>query len=177
MIVDSFKEIINYQYSTIYLSSTESLIFTNDLQTKDIQVIISLSGERVRSDQLQFSTRVKHYYYQVHDNENQDILFLFDPIFRIIYHAIDRNKNILIHCPDGKSTSVALLISFFLRSIKDSPEYIIPYIPKTCHWWTMSILSFIQIQKPDARPNQGFIAQLYAYEEEILQDVININYD
>ena len=173
MIVDSIKEIIKYNNSSIYLSSTESAILTQDIRNKEIEVIISLSSERVKPEVLTFSARIKHYYYQVHDSEDQDILFLFDSVFRIIYHAIDRDKNILIHCPTGRSICVALLISFFLRSLKDSPEYIIPYIPKTCHWWTMSILTFIQIYKPDANPNQGFISQLYMFEEEILKDLIN----
>jgi hypothetical protein len=173
MFVDPIQEIIKYKYSSIYLSATESTILTRDIKTREIDVIISLSGERVKPDILTFPPRIRHYYYQVHDNEDQDILFLFDPVFRIIYHAIDRDNNILIHCPTGQSISVALLISFFLRSLKDSPEYSIPYIPKTCYWWSISILTFIQTRKPDAKPNQGFIAQLYKFEEEILKDLIN----
>lgn len=175
MYIHSISKIISYptenpffKGSTIYLSGIDPLIYTEDLDQYDIDVVISLMGEYRKPDVLFIPPRIKHYYYQVFDLPDQDISYLFEPIYRIIYYALERNKNILIHCQAGISRSVSVLISFFISCLKYSPDYVLPYVPKRFPTWTDSFLSFIRENRPIANPNPGFMRQLYGYEEKML---------
>jgi hypothetical protein len=159
----------------IYLSGIEPLAYdTLEIQRLNIDVVISLL-EEIETPQFirKAIPGLKHSYYRVKDDSEQSLYRLFDPVFNRIHRSLEEGKNVLIHCRNGESVCVAMLIGFFILCIRWGERYLIfdyvNFLPKCCHTWTDSFLYFIRLMYPPANPRIEFIRELYEFEEEVLK--------
>ena len=82
----------------------------------------------------------------LYDNEKQNLFPKFDVAYAFIKE--NSNHNILIHCKEGKSRSVSLVVF---------------YLMKEKGWDYDTCITFIRQKRPVAGPNSGFIKQLKEY--------------
>jgi predicted protein tyrosine phosphatase len=87
----------------------------------------------------------------------------------ILPHYIKHDdRNILIHCMEGKSRSVTILIAFLLKYLSNYCES----IDKEKNNTDM-LLHNIKLKRPVAQPNPAFMKALYNYEKELLNSCAN----
>lgn len=118
---------------------------------KNIDIIINLTHEKYTK-----YNHIKYFDFSIEDNREVKINF-FKETNEIISEAIKNNKRILIHCYNGVSRSVTILLAYFIStgiSLKDS----------------LSLIKNNRVSKQYTRPNIGFMKQLIVYEREILFD-------
>ena len=128
------------------------------LNKNNIEIVISLIYEKYEKD-----LKIKYYEFPINDNRNEDISIHFEEINKII--GENKNKNILIHCQNAVSRSVAIVLAY-LMSQKINLKNALNLIKSKRNTFT--------------RPNIGFAKKLLIYEKNILgenslliQDIIN----
>jgi hypothetical protein len=176
MLLPRVRRVMTYvNGSNIYMSGVHPFIYdTQELQNLDIDVVISFMDETYRPDFMitNIPTRVKHYYYSIKDSSTQILKGFYDPVFNVLHNALEREKNVLIHCRSGESVCVAMLIAFMLQCVRWAEKYLIfdylNYIPKVFSTWTDSFLYHISEMYPPTRLRYDFKEQLYEYERKIL---------
>jgi hypothetical protein len=163
--------------SNIFLSSIYPFSYdTQELQSFDIHVVISLLEELAAPDFVKQSipSTIKHYYYSLKDHPEQMIEKYHDSVFTHLYNSLERGKNVLLHCRNGESLCVAILIGFFIQCVRWGEKYLIydylNYIPKYFDKWTDSFLYFIEYNYPPTKLRHEFKQQLYDYERKILSE-------
>jgi protein-tyrosine phosphatase len=83
----------------------------------------------------------------------------FNASFEFIDNALnnsDEKNNILVHCNQGKSRSVAIVIAYLLQ--------------KSIFKTFSHALDYVKEKRPRALPNHGFIQQLNELEEKIFNN-------
>lgn len=161
--------------SSIYLSSIHPFAYdTQEIQKTNINVIVSLMEELDKPDFIRIvvPSQVKHYYYSARDDSGQTLTQLYDAVFSVIFNSLERERNVLIHCRNGESLCVALMVSFMLQCVRWAEKYLIydflNYIPKTAPTWTDSFLYYLSLMYPYVNVRYEFRTQLYEYERKIL---------
>jgi predicted protein tyrosine phosphatase len=135
----------------------------SNLRNHNIAVVVSLTENKLLSlnDPRVEKTNTVRFHYSSVDVADFDISKWFDLAWKDLYPFIytKPTQNILFHCNEGKSRSVALLISVALNMISSS------MIDDICY--TDLILERIKMEREYAEPNKGFMALLYAYEKKL----------
>lgn len=99
------------------------------------------------------------------DHNSQDVLKVFIPDdwdYRIdkhfeetntfIFERLKARKKVLVHCRMGISRSVTILCAYLMRANL---------------WDAHEALAYVQVRRPDAEPNAGFVKRLYRYNNYI----------
>jgi len=178
MLTPPIYSVISYfNGSSISLSSIHPFSYdTRELQRLGIQVVISLLEEIEAPYFVKkvIPNHVKHYYYSLKDSSEQMIEKYHDSIFTHLYNSLERGKNVLLHCRNGESLCVAILIGFFIQCVRWGEKYLIcdylNTIPKYFNKWTDSLLYYIEHNYPPTKLRYEFKQQLYDYERKILSD-------
>lgn len=116
---------------------------------KSIDIIISLIDTQIKH------SNIEYFIFPIEDNRDVQIDLLFEKTNDIIKKAIENNKKILIHCHNGVSRSVTILLAYFISKSFTLKE-------------SLNIIKNNRISKQYTRPNFGFMKQLIVYEKEIL---------
>lgn len=116
------------------------------LKEKDINILISMVPISNHFENIEYHS------FLINDNRNENISIYFEEINRIIYS--NKHKNILVHCENGVSRSVTIVLAYLLKNNYTLKEALIQI--KTNRTSTFT------------RPNSGFARQLLKYEKEIL---------
>lgn len=124
-----------------------------NINTHNIDVIVSLTKNKILSIQ---NFPVVLFHYSAEDLTSFDISQHFDSMYNDLRPHL--SKNILFHCNEGKSRSVSALISVVLNIICNKMS------ANRCY--TDMILKRIKQTRIHAQPNDGFMQQLYMYENK-----------
>ena len=112
------------------------------LKSKGINCILNVTKE---VDNFFPDENFQYQRIAVEDDPNEDLASHFSTAFEFIESARSETKNILVHCVEGKSRSVSIVIS---------------YLMKTKQWNLTRCLDYVKDKRPIANPNPGFIKQL-----------------
>ena len=137
--IPTFDHIIN----NIYLGDIVSATDKNCL--KNINIIINISNSRYKEE-----PNIKYYHFDIDDNRTETISRFFSRFTDIIKES--ENQNILVHCMNGVSRSVSLVLYYLMilgMTLNDSIKYLKPK------------------RNQYTRPNVGFFRQLLAIEKEL----------
>lgn len=96
------------------------------------------------------------YHYEranLRDVENEDLISEIESILPIIHQNLEEGKGVLVHCMEGRSRSVSICIAYMVR-----------YLGYTVD----SSLRFIKEKRSCINPNQGYLDQLYDYQDSLL---------
>lgn len=130
----------------IYLSNLHNALDLNLIQANDIKIVIRLSEDDNKSI---YPESIEFYNFELEDN----CLFKGELLqySKIIKDIVCRNKskNILIHCNEGQSRSVSVIIYYLMTTYKIGFDLSLGLIKKI---------------KPDVKPNPAFESILRAFE-------------
>lgn len=137
-----FDRILN----NLYLGDIEAAKDLSLLKQNKIEVIISLISDEYEKDE-----NITYYNFPVEDDRNVDIQSLFKETNSIIKN--NKDKNILIHCYNGVSRSVTILLAYLISEGQKLSD-------------TFTLIKNKRSQY--SKPNIGFCRQLIKYERENL---------
>lgn len=90
------------------------------------------------------------------DSPDYDLSPYFDSTFEFIDNAIENNRNVLVHCMAGVSRSTTIVIAYLIRK---HPGLTLTQADQ-----------FVFRRRPFTNPNSGFITQLQAYEQRLIEE-------
>ena len=133
----------------IFLSNLRDASNIGLINQNNIKIVIRLSEDINKSI---YSNNIKFYNFEIEDNflyKKKIIQFSIE-----IYDIINKNSNvnILIHCNEGQSRSVSVIIFYLMTKYK--------YDYNKCH-------SLIKDIKSDINPNASFITMLKLYYDTL----------
>ncbi len=140
----------------IYLSNLNSALILEDIQKEDITIIHRLSEDYNKNI---YPNHIQFYNYQLEDNflYTYELMKYGEQIISNIEN--NQNKKILIHCNEGRSRSVSVIMLYLI--IKKGYRYI-------------DALQYIERIKPDINPNIGFKRILKIYNDLYQKNNLNI---
>jgi predicted protein tyrosine phosphatase len=159
-----YLQTIHRGYKNLFISGAlpVSSNVVNNLKKHNITVVVSLTENKLLSlnDPRVEKTDIVRFHYKSVDVADFDISKWFDRAYIDLYPYIHKKpqQNILIHCNEGKSRSVALLISVVLNMFRE-------FMEDACY--TDLILETVRMERKHAEPNTGFMDLLYKYEKEL----------
>lgn len=131
----------------VYLSSIEPLNNQEDLKKEyGISDILSVIPGDIKE---QYKTAYKWKQIAITDEETTNLLPHLDETFEFIDHAASQGRKVLVHCSQGVSRSVAVIMAYLMKKHKLTVE-------QTLH--------AVQRKSPEASPNPAFMEQLKLYE-------------
>jgi atypical dual specificity phosphatase len=110
---------------------------------------------------------IQQHWFPIRDSVFSEISVLFPETFSILSQAIQRGENVLVHCAQGISRSVTIIVAFLLNCLTKKPEWIVPFIPEVSgENKTARILEFIRDKRPIINPNKYFVRLLKRLEHD-----------
>lgn len=142
----------DYIIDNIYLGDIDS-IDDNIVISNKIKIIINISNIK-----YQKKSNILYYDFDIDDDIHQDIKQFFEQTIKIIKN--NSNLNILIHCANGVSRSVSLVLSYLMEKMN-----------------LKNALIYLKSKRVQyTKPNCGFAKQLITYEKEkYTVNSINLN--
>jgi hypothetical protein len=127
----------------VYITDGNNALDYGYLKHQGIKQILIVGKELPRHGDMYF----KVYHIKIEDVPDENIKKYYNPAFNFI-----KKNRTLIHCTSGTSRSVAIAASYLMRSRSITLD---------------EALKLIRQQRPNAKPNPGFMAQLKQYESEL----------
>jgi protein-tyrosine phosphatase len=128
----------------IYLGNRENAFNKNVINNLNITHILSLNKD------AKYDHGISQLNFPIDDDNEENIIYAYNMVKNFLNEAYGNGK-LLIHCDQGKSRSVAILILFLNERLGISFENLLDYIKK---------------QRRIAQPNPGFIDQVRTYIAE-----------
>ncbi|GMH39416.1 hypothetical protein BSKO_07314 [Bryopsis sp. KO-2023] len=88
----------------------------------------------------------------IRDTEDQDIGSHFDEVHEFIVSAKEKGGRVLVHCHEGKSRSVSLILAHLMKSN---------------NWTLKAAMDHVKLHRPEASPNSGFMDRLLVLDEQM----------
>ncbi|KAI3403786.2 YVH1 [Candida oxycetoniae] len=145
----------------IYLSSISPLNAEVDFKSEfGITAILSVVPGHIKEI---YTTNYKWKQIDVTDEETTNLLPYFNECFHFIEETVGSNNGkVLVHCSQGVSRSVAVVVAYLMKKHKLNLE---------------QALYAVKRKVPDAEPNRAFIQQLELYQAMKYQiDPLNRDY-
>lgn len=129
----------------LFLGSIESIFNLDGLNYRSIKHVISALSDNPFNCEFQFN----HYFIPMDDTEEQNLLFILNRTYDLIFNCLNKNENILVHCQSGISRSAAIVIGFLMRQYS------------YCYF---DAYHLVLAKRPIIKPNVNFQKQLAIYE-------------
>jgi len=139
------KIIENLYLGDIECSQNKLIIDSNNITS-----IINLSNSNNYSNNYIKFDNIDYYDINIDDNRSVNISQYFDKCINIIDNSRNQNKNILVHCMNGVSRSVTIILAYLIKNGHKLNEALI-------------YLKNIRTNQY-VRPNIGFFKQLIEFE-------------
>ena len=138
-------EIINRIYIGSYLNANNF----EELEKNNIKYILNCAIECKNI----YEDKIKYLKLDIKDQNNFPIQDYFEKGNQFIRESLNNNDgNILIHCKEGKSRSITLLMAYLIKYQNEN---------------TNSAYKIIKAKRQSAMPNLGFMYKLREYEKNI----------
>lgn len=137
----------NEVYPGIYIGNLSSSMNLEEMTEKGITHIMSvMNGSGRYWDTIKYST------YHVNDDSWIDLSQHFESAIGFIDNAISTGGKVLVHCKEGISRSVTMVMAYIIFKEKISPS---------------AVLEKIRQSRSKANPNRGFMRLLQQYYDKI----------
>ncbi|PHJ16325.1 dual specificity catalytic domain-containing protein [Cystoisospora suis] len=108
------------------------------------------------SSSSSFVRPLEYYRLDMVDNSTESLSKHFEPFWSIMERArIRENGSVLVHCHQGVSRSVSMVMSYLIKYFKMSVS---------------EALKLVRVNRPVAKPNEAFMSQLKELHSSLLQD-------
>jgi protein-tyrosine phosphatase len=142
--------------NNIFIGNMASASNYNEMKKNGITHILSVFNGAYELFPNDFCYKIIH----VNDDPWVDISKYFDQSNEFIDQALNDPKNkIMIHCKQGVSRSVTLLLAHILYKINIDKKISKENVDDVIN----NVLKNVQIQRPVANPNEGFLECLRKY--------------
>eukprot|EP00993_Chasmostoma_nieuportense_P000838 NODE_176_length_2814_cov_25.279122_g162_i0.p1 GENE.NODE_176_length_2814_cov_25.279122_g162_i0~~NODE_176_length_2814_cov_25.279122_g162_i0.p1 ORF type:complete len:841 (+),score=247.34 NODE_176_length_2814_cov_25.279122_g162_i0:201-2723(+) len=160
VLVDQWKEVqldnVEIQWNKVYPDKVLPFIFLGSLRTaQSDQIFDDLNISHVVTCGRELITNVgdrRHLELDLDDTVTVDIHRFFAKAHVFIDEGVASGCNVLVHCFAGISRSATLVISYLMKKQQ------IPF---------EEAFAFVKERRPNIQPNEGFMAQLKAYGDEL----------
>jgi hypothetical protein len=150
----------------IWISDLTPIVhYPTQLREAEIDVALAFLDELTLPDDFRRAvpSYVKHHHYC-----SRNLEMNFTSILKIMFTAVERQRNILLYSRDPTCTTM-IAIGFFLRSLRFAPQNLVynylESIPKTKENWTQSFLEYVQRMYPYGYVTFEQERQLVGYEQ------------
>lgn len=136
----------------LYISDAASVISAKGKNKMvELNIIKVLTSSAMPINENVRLPNVEYNFLFMMDCLNQDFLGngILKKAINYIEESINNNQNILVHCEQGVSRSVALVAGYIMKSFK---------------WNVEKSIMFIQKARPNGLPNSSFLQQLKIFE-------------
>jgi protein-tyrosine phosphatase len=141
--------VFNHIFKNLFLGDIVSA--TNDKCLQNIDIVVDVSNVQY-PEKIVEGHSIQYHHISIEDNREVDISCYFNKFVNIVNDAQHANKNVLVHCVNGVSRSVTLVLCFLMgnnMSLKDA-------------------LIFLKSKRTQySKPNIGFFKQLLSFEKEM----------
>lgn len=118
-----------------------------------VTCILNVTSDLTEPHQSDLGSDIQWHRIPLHDLEDEDISEAIGDALSIIDRIAAAGGKVLVHCHEGRSRSVTMCLAYFITRER---------MPLA------DALSFIQVHRPEAQPNAGFLRQLMALERATL---------
>jgi protein-tyrosine phosphatase len=151
------EAVMSLEWNKIYPDRVLDFLYLGSMRTaqcvevyNDLDIGYVLTA--ARNLEVVLGPGMKHLTLPFDDLPGEDISHFFDVSFKFIEEAVSAKRGILIHCFAGASRSVAMTMMYLMRKHRISAD---------------DALALIKQRRPAAHPNEGFVARLRRYTEEL----------
>jgi len=125
----------------------------DQLRRLGVKCILNVTTDIVEPHPSELGSDIQWHRIPLHDLEDEDISEAVGDALSIIDRIAAAGGKVLVHCHEGRSRSVSMCLAYFITRER---------MPLA------DALSFIQVHRPEAQPNAGFLRQLMALERSTL---------
>lgn len=153
--------------NNIFISNFDKACEVDKLNQLDIKYVLYIGEPKKSKECIKEYENSNISYIQfdgLSDSNVTDISSIFDECKDIIWHNVSNNLKILVHCREGISRSVTIVIYYFLwrfyklNKIDDNSLF--------------QIIKFIQSKRPCIEPNPNFLQQLIKASDKFNSKII-----
>jgi len=154
----------------LFISNWRGSYNADELRDNEIELIVCLSKEKKdkRALKMYDSMRIHQIVIPLEDAPRENISAHFEQFYNMIHGAILEERNILVHCQTGTSTSAALVLFYLLKRYYitnfGKKEYLDQELIHPNMFKLMKIIEFVKGRRPCIEPNPGFISQILSAE-------------
>jgi dual specificity phosphatase 12 len=134
----------------LYLGTFANACDINELRRLKINYILNVAIECTNKKLPKY---IKELHLNIPDYERFELYDYFEEANDFINKCKSERGHLLVHCKYAISRSVSFVIAYLIKYMRYKTDY---------------ALKFIQEKRKQIRPNQGFLEQLYKYEEYYL---------
>lgn len=163
--MSKFSEITPHIYITNWAGACNHTY----LKDKIIELVVCISKEKKTKDELKVYNRlhIQHVSIPIADDPRENISVHLDKFYEMMHSSIMEEKNIVVHCETGSSSSATLVLYYILRRYyatnfgkRDKLDR--DLISK--QFKLKSLIEYMKERRPCIEPNLGFVAQLLTAE-------------
>lgn len=148
--MEEFKDVCSDVFKgKLFLSGISVAQNLETLKRFNIRYILNCAGDYCQN---KFKDNIKYKTYFIKDSKLENIECVFYESFQFIEHAIQKNENVLVHCVQGVSRSVTIVLAYLMLKLK------ITYV---------EAFERVKEIRGIASPNIGFIVQLMVFQKRL----------
>lgn len=143
----------------LYIGRIEALYDLKDLDSKKITHILSIVEEGICPTEFTEFANYQRDLINARDEVDQPLRSYFHHTNSFIDAGLQGNGGVLVHCIEGVSRSAAIVCAYLMVKENIQPQ---------------QALDRIRQSRPQCRPNDGFWAQLFTYQQELQRNNLGI---
>ena len=122
------------------------------MQKHNITLVIAVYPKKLIGISVQLRPAGSRYHHiDANDIPHEDLISHFDVCYDLMYEELEENKgSVLVFCGAGYSRSVTIVSAYLMRKYGIGSE---------------EAVERVRLKRPKIRPNKGFMAQLYLYQQ------------
>lgn len=140
---------MDYIIDGIHITDMPTATNKQLLISHNIQVVINVTQYKNPNPNMYKSLGIEYHWFNIYDEPNNNISRYFDQAVEILTQAKADGKQSIVHCQQGQSRSVAIVMAYLIKRYKFNN--------------IDGVLNCIRVARPQASPNSGFLEQLTAY--------------
>ena len=102
----------------LFIGSWDNAVDLDLLKQKNIRHVLNVTELKKKPDTLKHMTSrgINHNHCSIENVPDANLRAILNPTYTFIKHAIDQRQNVMVHCHQGLSTSVAVVAYYILKN-------------------------------------------------------------
>jgi protein-tyrosine phosphatase len=147
------KELI-CQNKITHIINAAADVCLNHFEEEEMPYIVNLNEKNNSSSSSRNSNKISYLSFNLKDHSMENIECLFYEVINFIYNAKEKGGRVLVHCIQGISRSVSLVLAYiiFIRKINYDEAF-----------------KYVQARRSISSPNLGFSIQLQNFYQRLFE--------